>query len=50
MLRHLLLAAVVVCSVAAVAAPAAAQDTATLTVSVVTDEGSSVGGATIEAT
>lgn len=39
----------VVCSVAAVAAPAAAQDTATLTVSVVTDSGTGVGGATIDA-
>jgi hypothetical protein len=49
MLRQLLLAAMVVCSVAAVAAPTAAQDTATLTVSVVTDDGAGIGGATIEA-
>lgn len=50
MYRHLLFVLLVICSVAAVPGSVAAQDSTTLTVSVVTDDGSGVGGATIEAT
>jgi PGF-CTERM protein len=50
MYRHLLFALLVVCSLAAVPGTVAAQDSTTLTVSVVTEDGTGVGGATIEAT
>lgn len=50
MRRQLLLVAVVLTSLIAGAAPAAGQETATLTVSVVSESGDPVGGATIDAT
>ncbi|WP_255198435.1 carboxypeptidase-like regulatory domain-containing protein [Halorarius litoreus] len=50
MRRQLLLVTVMLVSVVAGAAPAAGQETVTLTVSVVSDSGTPIGGATIDAT